>query len=100
MGHGHQPVQIHPPDIIFRKDDDVKGRKLFDRRRIRLSQLIDLIQRVYVSGPEHFQKFHKDIRRTCRVIHRPVMMMQRDIQRFCHIVQLELAQIRQQKPRH
>ena len=38
---------------------------------------------------KHLDKLDKNLRRTCRVIDRPVMVIQRYTDRLCHGIQLE-----------
>ena len=60
---------------------------------------IDLVQHAKAAVRKHGQEFREDPCRTLRVVHSPVMMPERDVQRFGHLVQLEAGQIRQKRPR-
>ena len=59
---------------------------------------VQIVQRVDVHLFQHFHKFYKNLRRTARIVHGPVMIFQRNIQRLRHRVQLEPVQVGQQDP--
>ena len=49
---------------------------------------------------EHLDKFDKDLCRTCGIIHRTVMVLQRHTDRLCNRIELVAVELRQQKTRH
>ena len=100
MGQRYQPVQIHPANIIFRQNDHMISRHLADGTLIGFSHLVDLIKIKSILIFEHLNKFHEDLCGTGRIVHRPVMMIQGNVQCFCHGIQLEFIEGRQQDPRH
>ena len=64
------------------------------------SLFIQLIQVHNIPFLHHLQEFHEDMCRTLRVIHRAVVIVQRNAHRLCHRIQLETVQARQKKTCH
>ena len=98
MRGGDQPVQIQPPRLVFRQNDGMVGMQLADGIVGKFADPVQIVQRVDVHLFQHFHKFYKNLRRTARIVHGPVMIFQRNIQRLRHRVQLEPVQVGQQDP--
>ena len=76
MGLRDQLIEIVPSDIIFRQDNDMVGRHLADGVYIAVAVPVDLFQRENAVLFQHLHEFHKDFRRSPRIIHRPVVIFQ------------------------
>ncbi len=61
-------------------------------------QGIRLIQRLDAALPQHFQKTHKNLCRAGRIVHCPVVVVQRDFERFRHRIQLKAVELGHQHP--
>ena len=89
---GYQFIQIHPADVIFHQDNGMIGGQLLDGIRRYGTLLIEGIHIVDLPLPEHPHKFHKNICRTGRIVHSPVMILQRNPQSLGHGIQFETIQ--------
>ena len=69
----------------------VRG-ELFDHFFIRTPYLVHIVQGKYIPLLEHPDKSYKDLRRARRVVHSPVMILQRHPQSFRHRVQFIFPQ--------
>ena len=83
----NQAVQVDSPEIVLGKNDRVVGRQLSDQVHARRAHRIHLTECGNFLLRKHLDKLDKNPRCTLRVIHRPVMIFQRDIQSFRHRVQ-------------
>ncbi len=88
VGGRDQLVQVITADVIFHQDDNMVGGELADRILVGISKLVDAFQGGNVSVFEHLHELYKNLCRSSRVVHRPVMIFQGNVQRFCHHVQL------------
>ena len=44
MGPGHQPVQVHPAQVVFCQDDHMVGGHFHDGRILRLVKDVQIVQ--------------------------------------------------------
>ena len=90
----HQTVQINSSNLILCQNNGMIGWQLLNLFHRSASQLINAIQIKYILFSQHLYKFQKNICRTFRIIHRAVMVVQINMQRFCHRIQLKTIQLR------
>ena len=86
---GHQPIEVHPPHIILRQDDHMVGRKLLDH--VRRPLCLKRLTRPACAHPGPCSIFTNAAKISAvapRVVHGPVVVLQRNIQRLGHRVQL------------
>ena len=76
------------------------GGKFPDYVRANGIHLVELVQVFYVPVPQHFHEFHKNFCRCPCVVHGPVMVFQRNIQRLGYGIQLKPVQIGEQVAGH
>ena len=98
MGFADQRVEIHPAHIVFRQNDHMVGRHLFDDLRVGFSRLLQLGETFYPFLRKHFQKRQIHLGGASRIVHRPVMVLQREVQRLCHRIQGMFRLPRQKEP--
>ena len=79
MGAGNQAVQVGPPDIVFCQNNDMVGRELFDPLVVHCAQLVQPVHMVHAPLPQHLQEHLENLRRTARVVHGPVMVLQGNV---------------------
>ena len=82
-------VKVHPSHLAGGQDNGVIGGHFLDIVHGHPGLPIQGIQVMNVPLLQHFHKFHKDFRRTPGVVHRPVVVEKRHLQRLCHRVQLK-----------
>ena len=100
MGLAHQLVEIDPSRLVSCKNNRMICGQFLDRIYGDASVPVQLVHVKNIPLSQHFHELHKNLRRACRVVHRPVMMGKRDSHRFCHRIQLEPVQRRQEESRH
>ena len=100
MGLRHETVKVHAPHIVLRQNDRVVGRQLFDNIGTCLPPRIHLCKRMDPLLSHHGNQLHKNFRRGLRIIHRPVMVLQRHAQSFRHRIQRVLFLSWQKDPRN
>ncbi len=100
MGLRHKPVKIHAPHIVLRQNNCVVGRQFFDDIGTCLSSGVDLRQCGNPFLRHHGNQLHENLRRRLRVVHRPVVVLQRHAEGFRHRVQRMLFLPRQKNPRN
>ena len=87
MGLGNQPVQVHAPRVVLRQDDGMVGGKAFDDVRVGIAQRVHFFQGVPSVLLQHFTEADENLRRGLRIIHRSVVVFQRNAQSFGHRIQ-------------
>ena len=80
MGLRYKGIQIRPADIISCKNNRMVGRKLPNRIPVAGAEPVQPFQIIDVPVLQHLDKFHKNLRCGPRIIHRTVMILQRNIQ--------------------
>ena len=100
MGLAHQLVEVDPSRLVSCKNNRMICGQFLDRIYGDASVPVQLVHVKNIPLSQHFHELHKNLRRACRVVHRPVMMGKRDSHRFCHRIQLEPVQRRQEESRH
>ena len=100
MGLAHQLVEIDPARLVSCKYNRMIRGQFLDRIYGDASVPVQLVHVKNVPFSQHFHELHKNLRRTRRVVHRPVVMVKRDSHCFCHRIQLEPVQRRQEESGH
>ena len=98
MGLRNQPVQVHPPDVVLRQNDGVIGSHLLNDVRVGLPHGVDFCQSIRPLLQEHLAQFNENLRGTFRIVHRTMMIFQRNIQGLCHRIQSMFRLVGQKHP--
>ena len=97
MALGDEPVEIDPSDVVLREQYDMVGRKLHDVCGMIELEMIDVGQQLRAPCPHHLDLLHVDLRCAGRVVHGPVMMLERDPELLRDSVELIAVQLREQQ---
>ncbi len=97
MALRNQAIQIDAAHIILCQQNDMVAGQLHDIRRMIKLQFVDLRKLRHPPGLQHVDFLDVDLRGAARVIHRPVMVFQGNLQILRHRVQLEAVEMRQQQ---
>ena len=87
MGLRYQTVKVHTPHIVLRENDRMVGRQLSDNIGTRFPSGIDLCKGCNSFLCHHGNQLHEDFRRRLRVVHRPMVVLQRHAKCLRHRVQ-------------
>ncbi len=99
MRQRHQPVEVHASDVVLRQQDGVIRGQLLHHFRGRFVLSRQVIQRSNVPLLQHLREAQKDERGALGVVHRPMMILQRNMERFGHRIQSVSRKLRQENPR-
>ena len=98
MGLRHQTVQIDAAHVVLGQNDGMVSGELLHQLGAGGPQGIELGQCVHILLLQHLDELHEDPCGALRVVHRPVMVVQGNVQGLCHRVQSVLGLVRQQHP--
>ena len=98
MRLSHKPVQVDPSHIVFCQNDGMVCREFFYQIHAGGTFCVQLPQSADVLLPQHLNKPDKNPRRTLCVIHRPVVILQRNVQGLGHRIQSVFGLVGQQHP--
>ena len=93
---GDAAVQVYAACLILRQKNTMIVMQMADLVRARSAVFIYLIQPEDLPVMKHVQELEEDRCSALCIVHCPVVMPQRNVQRFCNRVQLEPAQVRKQ----
>ena len=95
MALGDEPVEIDPSDVILREQYDMVGRKLHDVCGMIELEMIDVGQQRRAPSTYHLDLLHINFSGAGGIVHRTVVMLERDPELLRDGVQLIAVQLRE-----
>ena len=100
MRLAYKLIQVDSACLISCQNDCMISRQFLDRVDRYVSLPVQCIHIINITFFQHFHKAYKNFRGTCRIIHCPVVMIQRYPDCFGYCIQLETVQRRQKETCH